>query len=407
MWLLKLAWKNLWRNRSRTLVTQSAIFFAVLLSVTTSSLQDGVFDHFVRNMVSYYSGYIQVHRAGYWEQQTLDNAAVRNKTVESVIANHPDVNALASRIESYALASVDEITKGCVVIGVEPDAEPQITQLNQRVASGRYFEHNDQRPVALLSEGLAKRLQLPVGDTVILISQGYHGAMAAGKYRVIGLVRFGSPELNDQVLYLPLPVAQAFFSAENLVTSYVLSLATDKILERTAASIHRSIGKKYEVMTWKEMMPEVDQHIQTDKGTMYIISGILYLLIGFGIFGTLLMLMAERKYELGMLVAIGMKKQKLMVVLLVESVLNVVVGCVAGMLASVPLVWYLHVYPIRFSGELAEAYQRFGFEPVFPASTDGWLFIVQGIVVLAMGFLLSLYPLLKVWRLDVVTAMRK
>ncbi|MFN8879834.1 MAG: ABC transporter permease, partial [Cyclobacteriaceae bacterium] len=294
MWLLKLAWKNLWRNRSRTLVTQSAIFFAVLLSVTTSSLQDGVFDHFVRNMVSYYSGYIQVHRAGYWEQQTLDNAAVRNKTVESVIANHPDVNALASRIESYALASVDEITKGCVVIGVEPDAEPQITQLNQRVASGRYFEHNDQRPVALLSEGLAKRLQLPVGDTVILISQGYHGAMAAGKYRVIGLVRFGSPELNDQLLYLPLPVAQTFFSAENLVTSYVLSLATDKNLERTAASIHRSIGKKYEVMTWKEMMPEVDQHIQTDKGTMYIISGILYLLIGFGIFGTLLMLMAER-----------------------------------------------------------------------------------------------------------------
>lgn len=407
MWLLKLAWKNLWRNRSRTIVTQSAVFFAVLLSVTTNSLQDGVFDHFIRNMVSFYSGYIQVHKAGYWDQQILDNGFEQNTGVENTITRHPEVVSVASRIESYALASVEEITKGCMVVGVDPQGEKAITQLHAKVISGDYFELDDDRPVALLSEGLAKRLKLQVHDTIILISQGYHGAMAAGKYRVIGLVRFGSPELNEQLLYLPLSVAQEFFSAEYLVTSKVLSIRSDKKLERIAQEVQQAIGEGYEVMTWKEMMPEVDQHIKTDKGSMYIISGILYLLIGFGIFGTLLMLMAERKYELGMLIAIGMKKQKLVVVLLMESVLNVVVGCLAGMLGSVPVVWYLYVHPIRFGGELADVYSRFGFEPVFPASTDVWIFITQGIIVLIMGFVLSLYPMITIWRLDAVTAMKK
>ncbi|MBX2956508.1 MAG: ABC transporter permease [Cyclobacteriaceae bacterium] len=407
MWLLKLAWKNLWRNRSRTIVTQSAVFFAVLLSVTTNSLQDGVFDHFIRNMVSFYSGYIQVHKAGYWDQQILDNGFEQNTGVENTITRHPEVVSVASRIESYALASVEEITKGCMVVGVDPQGEKAITQLHAKVISGDYFELDDHRPVALLSEGLAKRLKLQVHDTIILISQGYHGAMAAGKYRVIGLVRFGSPELNEQLLYLPLSVAQEFFSAENLVTSKVLSIRSDKKLGRIAQEVQQAIGEGYEVMTWKEMMPEVDQHIKTDKGSMYIISGILYLLIGFGIFGTLLMLMAERKYELGMLIAIGMKKQKLVVVLLMESVLNVVVGCLAGMLGSVPVVWYLYVHPIRFGGELADVYSRFGFEPVFPASTDVWIFITQGIIVLIMGFVLSLYPMITIWRLDAVTAMKK
>jgi len=294
-----------------------------------------------------------------------------------------------------------------MVVGVDPQGEKAITQLHAKVISGDYFELDDHRPVALLSEGLAKRLKLQVHDTIILISQGYHGAMAAGKYRVIGLVRFGSPELNEQLLYLPLSVAQEFFSAEYLVTSKVLSIRSDKKLERIAQEVQQAIGEGYEVMTWKEMMPEVDQHIKTDKGSMYIISGILYLLIGFGIFGTLLMLMAERKYELGMLIAIGMKKQKLVVVLLMESVLNVVVGCLAGMLGSVPVVWYLYVHPIRFGGELADVYSRFGFEPVFPASTDVWIFITQGIIVLIMGFVLSLYPMITIWRLDAVTAMKK
>ncbi|MCU0397297.1 MAG: FtsX-like permease family protein [Cyclobacteriaceae bacterium] len=407
MWLLKLAWKNLWRNRSRTLITLSAIFFAVILSATTNSLQDGVFDHFIRNMVSFYSGYIQVHKDGYWDQQVLDNGFERRASLEESITNHSGVISVAPRIESYALASAEDITKGCMVVGIDPKTENAITFLSDKIVQGTYFSDNEVQKVALLSEGLANRLNLNLNDTVILISQGYHGAMAAGKYRVSGIVHFGSPQLNDQLLYLPITVAQEFYSAENLLTSYVLSMNSDKNLKSTAQELQTTLGKEYEVMTWMEMLPEVEQHIKTDKGSMYIISGVLYLLIGFGIFGTFLMMMAERRFELGMLIAIGMKKHKIVMVLLVESVLYVLVGCLVGICISIPITWYLKVNPIRFGGDMAEIYLQYGFEPIFPASTDVWIFITQGIIVLVMGLALSLYPMMKVWRMDPVTAMKK
>lgn len=131
------------------------------------------------------------------------------------------------------------------------------------------------------------------------------------------------------------------------------------------------------------------------------------MLICFGIFGTLLMMMVERKFEMGMLVAIGMKKTKLMLLLLIESVLTVLAGCLLGIAASIPLVYYFNRHPIKIGGDTAETYQRFGFEPIFPTSVDASVFIRQGIIVLIIGLILSLYPMYKAMRLNPVTAMKK
>ena len=139
---------------------------------------------------------------------------------------------------------------------------------------------------------------------------------------------------------------------------------------------------------------------------MYTIQVILYLLICFGIFGTLLMMMAERQHEMGMLIAIGMKKAKLVQVVLAESVLTVLVGCIAGMTASVAVTYYLKFYPIRFGGDMADMYKRYGFEPIFPASMNPTIFFTQGILVLALALVLGLYPMFKVLRMNPVLAMR-
>jgi putative ABC transport system permease protein len=405
MWLTKLAWKNMWRNKHRTSITIAAIFFAVILSVVTSSLQDGVFDNLIKNVVSFYSGYIQVHKQGYWDERILDNTFEGSLKLEQKIIQQNNVRAIAPRLESFALASSEELTKGCMVIGIMPAQENEITALQAKIVEGAYLSEKD--PDLLLAQGLAERLKLHLHDTLVLIGQGYHGATAAGKYRIKGIVKFGSPDLNDQSLFLSLSTAQALYSAEGMLTSYVLALDNPSDLNTTAAAVKAAIGSDYETMTWEEMMPEVIQHIQTDKGSMFIIQGILYLLICFGIFGTLLMMMVERKYEMGMLVAIGMKKVKLMQLLIIESIFTVVSGCMLGIFISIPIVYYLYKYPIRFTGEMAKVYEEFGFEPIFPSSTEASNFIYQGLIVLALSLLLSLYPLVKIAQLNPVTAMKK
>ncbi|HET9277329.1 MAG TPA: FtsX-like permease family protein, partial [Flavitalea sp.] len=401
MWLLKLVWKNMWRNKQRTTITIAAIYFAVILSVVASSLQDGVFDNLIKGIVGYYNGYVQVHKHGYWDEQILDNTFKNSDGLRQNILRQDNITGLAPRLESFALASSTELTKGCLVIGIDPETEDKITALREKVVEGKYLTSEDKG--VLLAEGLANRLNLHLHDTLVVMGQGYHGAIAAGKYRINGIVKFGLAELNDQSLYLSLPAAQELYSADGLITSFVLALDNPKYMDATAKAVQSSIGSHYETMTWEEMMPEVEQHIRTDNGSMYIIQGILYLLICFGIFGTLVMMMVERKYEMGMLVAIGMKKIKLMQLLLMESVLTVLSGCALGILTSIPIVFYLYKYPIRFRGKLGDAYVQFGFEPIFPASLDATVFITQGLIVLALGMILSIYPLLKVAGLDPVT----
>jgi ABC-type lipoprotein release transport system permease subunit len=403
--LFKLAWKNMWRNKIRTIITMSAIFFAVILSVLTSSLKTGVFNNLVKNMVSFYSGYIQVHKQGYWNEQILENCFEANDTLTKKILRHQNVSALAPRLESFALAASAEITKGCLIVGVEPKEENKITDLQSKLTEGEYVSKNDN--AVLLSAGLALRLKLKLHDTVILISQGYHGATAAGKYFIKGLLKFGSPDLNDKALFMPLLLAQDFYGANGMLTAYVVAINNPALVKQTSTSIKKEAGSSYEVMSWEEMMPEIKQHIVTDSNNMRVIQGILYLLISFGIFSTLLMLMAERKFEMGMLVAIGMKKINLSSLLLLESVITVISGCLLGILISIPVVYYLNKHPIRIGGEAAKAYERFGFEAIFPTATQANIFVSQGITVLIIGFVLSIYTVFKVIRLNPVTAMRR
>ncbi|MBE2230411.1 MAG: ABC transporter permease [Chitinophagaceae bacterium] len=405
MWILKLAWKNLWRNRSRTLITASAVFFAVLLSTSAESLKQGIFDNLVKNVVSFYTGYIQIHKQGYQEEQILDNAFRQSPGLEKKIRTESNITAVTPRLESFSLAASGDLTRGCMVAGISPEGENRLTALKSKLTSGSYLEEEDSS--VLLAEGLAEKLKLGIHDTIVLIGQGYHGATAAGKYRIKGLLKFGSPPLNDRMLYMSLPTAREFLAAEGMLTSYIISPGREEGLHETAGKIKQQLGTAYEVLTWEDILPDVKQHIATDSANMKVVQGVLYLLICFGIFSTLLMMLAERKYEMGMLVAIGMQKSKLALLLTGELVLTVLTGCIAGITVSIPVILWLKHYPIRIGGETAKAYERFGFEAVFPASADPSIFIYQGLIVLLIGLLLSLYPAWKVFKLNPVPAMRR
>jgi ABC-type lipoprotein release transport system permease subunit len=160
-------------------------------------------------------------------------------------------------------------------------------------------------------------------------------------------------------------------------------------------------------MTWEDKMPEIVQHIKTDTAGLYIMMSVLYLLISFGIFSTLLMMFAERQREFGMLVALGMRKQKIAGMLMVESALLTFLGCLTGLALSLPATWYLTAHPIRFSGEFAKVYEQFGFEAIFPATMKAQIFLNQTMIVMAIGLALSMYPLIRIFRLDPVAAMRR
>jgi ABC-type lipoprotein release transport system permease subunit len=399
----KLAWRNLWRNRSRSLITMAAVWCAVMLAILMSSLQQGVMNNMVDNLVSFFSGYIQVHKQGYWAEQNLENGFMLNDSVMQVMNHNAAVRSVAPRLQSFALASTGDKTKGCLVSGISPEQEDLVTHLKSKITSGAYL--TDSSRSVLLGEGLAARLQCKTGDTIVLLGQGYYGATAAGKYAVAGLLHFGSPDLNDQLVYLPILEAQNWVDAPGMVTALVVSPVQADKANNVAVDIRKALPTGYEVMTWTDMMPGIKETLQTKSGGANIILGILYMLISFGIFATLLMMMAERRREFGMLVALGVKKRQLAWVVFLESILITITGCIVGIVVSIPIVWQLHLHPIRIGGETAKIYAKMGFDSVMPTSTDPTIFWKQAVIVFIIGILLSIYPVTKALTINPVKAM--
>lgn len=403
--ILKLIWRNLWRNSRRTLITMASIAFAVLFAILMKSFQNGVFNNLIKNVVGYYSGYVQIHQKGYWDEQVLDNCFALDNSLIEKLQQNPQINEVVPRLETFVLISKENTTKGCMLVGTDAVKENNLTQLKNKLIYGSYFNNNEE--VVVLAEGLAKRINTKVNDTIVLFGQGYHGAMAAGKFKVKGIVHLASPAMNDAFVYLPLPAAQYYLSAENRLTSLSLGIDNAENGNTIVKNLKKTIGKNYEVMSWQEMMPEIANHIKADGFSFYVFSGILYLIIGFGLFGTILMMTVERTYEFGMLIAIGMKKGKLKLILLGEAFLITLLGVILGILLSLPSVLYLQEKPIRFSGDIAKAYEQFGFEAIFPAELDLGIFLNQSLIVLFMAILIGLYPLWFVNSLNPVKAMKK
>lgn len=403
--ILKLIWRNLWRNSRRTLITVASIAFAVLFSIVMKSFQDGVFNNLIKNVVNYYSGYIQVHKNGYWEEQILDNCFKNHKSISARLAQNSQVNCIVPRLETFVLASKGNTTKGCMLIGTDTENENNLTELKSKIIDGKYF--SNQENAVLLAEGLAKRLNLKTTDTIVLFGQGYHSVIAAGKFPVKGIVHLASPAMNDAFVYLPLFATQNLLSADNQLTSIYLGIKNSENTEVVIQEIQTKIGKGYEVMSWQKMMPEIANHIKADGISFYVFSGILYLIIAFGLFGTIVMMMVERKFEFGMLLAIGMKKRILASILLGETILITLFGVFIGILISLPIVIYLSKNPIRFGGEISKAYEQFGFEAIFPTSFHKDIFITQSLIVLTIAILIGIYPLWQIKYLDPIKAMKK
>jgi putative ABC transport system permease protein len=401
---LRLAWRNIWRNRKRSLISIASILFAMVIALAMRSLQLGFYRHAINNVVSFYTGYLQVQAPEFNDTQSIDQSFLVVDSLTSIIHSTPYVTHAAPRLESFALASCGEITDGVLVVGIDPQVEDSVTGLARRVVEGRYLNAEDKG--VLLGQSLAKHLNVGVGDTVILLGQGYHAVTAAGKYGIEGIIKFPNPDLDARMVYLRLGVAQYLFGADNRLTSVAVMIDKDQHMPAVVGNLQERLGGDYAVLSWREMMPELDQYIRSDNASGLIMLAILYLVIGFGILGTILMMTLERTREFGVLLAIGMGRGVLRRLVIIESVLLALVGAIAGVVLGIPPIIYLHFHPIPLTGQWAEIYRGYGFDPVMPFARDPGIFFWQGIIVLVIALVASLYPVFRVSRLKAVNAIR-
>jgi ABC-type lipoprotein release transport system permease subunit len=360
----------------------------------------------IENAARFYTGYIQVHKNGFWDDKTIDNSFESSNSLISIIEKTPGVEVAVPRVESFALAAFGSRTKGALIMGIAPEKENQLTRVKEKLVEGTYL--NDDEKSVLIGQGLANYLKMGIGDTIVLISQGYHGANAAGIYPVKGIMKFPVPIQNNQTVYLPLKEAQWFYNLENQLTSISLVVDKAKNVDRIVADISGQVDTEaLEVMGWTALMPDLVQGIEIDNISGKVMLWILYAVIGFGMFGTYLMMTAERMYEFGVMMSVGMKRIIMQFIIFIEMFMMTSIGVLMGVGISLPILIYYYNNPIFFSGEAATAIENFGVEAAYFFSLQPSLFYSQAWAIFFMALILSLYPLIVIHKLKPVKAMRE
>jgi len=402
---LQLAWRNLWRNKRRTLIASASIFFAVIFALLMRSMQEGSYDYMVDASVSMYTGYIQVHAKDYWDKRSIDKSMELSMTRIDKIDSIKHVTLVTPRLESFSLISYGNVTKVASIVGIHPELENEMTDLKNKLISGKYL--TDKSKGVMIAEGLATLLKVEIGDSVVLYGQGYHGVTAAAQVEVEGIVKFTLPALNKTMVYLSLDYSQRLYAAPNRITTLSIMIDESKKINEVHVAVSNLFDEKYEVMMWSELMPELVQSIEVDNAGGIIMLGILYVIIGFGIFGTVMMMTAERTKEFGILISVGMKKWRLSYVSFLESLFLSFIGVLAGIIVSIPILYYLKQNPIPLTGEMADVMLKFGLDPIIPFRFAANIFVDQFLTVLVIAMISALYPLSYIRKLNPVKAMRK
>lgn len=407
MILFKLAWRNLWRNKRRTWITISSVLFAVLLALFLESMDRGSQEVMVQNVVRFSTGYAQLQDTLYHDESHIDNAMYcDDDCMEKILEDFPNLEYTVPRLESVALAAGDEKTRVGFITGIDYESENRFNNIGERLRDGHFFTGGEDEVV--IGTGLARSLDLEVGDSMVVFGQGFQGAMAAGKFVVVGLVQHPVPDLNERIVFMPLHQAQWLFDAYDRVNHLKLVPQRLRHHQRVVDAINAHPDyKAFRAFTWEELQPELVQTIEFDQAGTLMFLLILYVIIGFGIFGTVLTMTLEREKEFGVLISVGMQRRKLAQVIFTETLIMNFLGVLFGLILSIPVLLYFYYNPIPLGEGLEDMMAEYGMEAVLRFSLDPQFFYQQAIIVFCISMAIVAYPVIRVFRLDVLKAARK
>lgn len=402
---LTLAWRNIWRNKRRAFITSFSIVVSLFFILFMRQMQLWTYDFNIKNTVSGYVGYIQITDSTYVDEKILDNSLASNQIPIEIINSTEGISGTYPRLQSGALVSTGVKSKFAGVMGIQPKIDNNSLKLSKKLSQGELLSNTDK--AIMITEKMAKYYQVKVGDSLVMIGQGFQGYSAAGIFKIKGVLKFSTGDMANMV-FMSLPESQAFFSAPNRFTHYLINIENSNDLNKIANELtHKLDDSSLAIRTWEEVLPGLKQGLELDSNSGLLISGILYMIVGFGIFGTIVMLYNERIFEFGILSAIGMPKKSLLFTTLLEIFMLTVIGVLVGNIVSFPLLYYLNLNPIELQGETAQSMIDQGFEPLIGTGVYGDVFLMNSLAIILISGFTTFYLVVKLLKLDPLKAMKQ
>jgi len=338
MMILKLAYRNIWRNKRRTLVILVSIVIGVVVLMLVDTLSLGMVRQILDNQVNLHITHIQIHRKGFSDDPAIKNYLPDQEKVEATLGEFNEIRVFGKRVISYGLINSAYNSSGVIIVGIQPEKEKFLTVISRSIVEGNYLQGKGE---IVIGRRLAQKLNVELGSKIILMVSDLNGNIASDVFRVAGFYESPSAEFDRAYVYIVIEDAQRLLALGNKVVEYAMILEDQSKIEPVRKKIKDMLGDLYEVLTYADVVPVLTMLIDMYKEMIWI----YYLIIGigvvFGIINLMLMSVFERIREFGVLKAIGLKDGKIFVLIVLESlmigIIGTVVGLVIGIIVYIPL----------------------------------------------------------------------
>lgn len=406
--LVKLAARNLWRNRRRTVLTASALAFGIAALIFVDSIMQGMVGMSERNLIALQTGEIQVHAPGYFDERDtlpLDITLEKQPALEAILLT-PGVRAATPRIETAARLNVGWEEFPVVMIAMDPTLDREALDLDQHV-EGRLprlgaFE-------ATVGSSLANLLDIEIGDYITLIARTRSGAIEALDFTVSGLVSTPNPTINQNHIYLPLDVVDQAFGMNQGATSFLIRLDPGISLEAGAKAIRNSLaeaGIAAEVFTWRQSEADFVALTQTSSAADMMLISIILVIALVGVTNTILLGALERTREIGTMKAMGMKEGEITRLFLLEATGIAFLAIAAGSVVGTAVNWYMVNVGMKLDTFVGDMDFGFPIESVIYGAWNLPMYLWVAIIAVITCWIAGYFPARRVARLDPATAMR-
>lgn len=404
MLIANIAWKNIWRNRFRSVIIMSAITLGIYAGLFLVAFSKGMTIQRISAALNTEISHIQIHMPDFLIKQDVKMVISPVDLIEKTLDSNPLIVGYSSRIVMNSIASSAETGANVKINGIDPAHERKVSDIFTKITDGNFFETNARNPV-LVSQKLAEKLKLSLNSKIVLQIQDLHGNISPAAFRIIGLFRTNNSMYDEYTVFTHRKDLYPLTGLDSTKANEIAVQLNDYLLSNQEAGLLQKQFTSLEVKSWSQRSIMLGYLNDAMDQYLYIIMVIILLALLFGIINTMMMAILERIRELGMLMAIGMNKRQIFSMIVGETVMLSLTGAMVGIAFGLITIRYFGRVGIDLS-IWGKGFEKLGYDPVVYTSIDHFFVFMVVILVVATGIVSSIFPALKAIHLKPVDALK-
>ena len=397
-----IAWRNVWRSTGRSLVVIGSIVVGIWALIFMLGFMNGFMISYINGAIKHDISHIQIHQEEFKEDYNIGLIIPDGMELAGFLASDPRIRAISPRSITSGMISSPRKSGGVKIYGIIPEKERSVTHHDSLIVEGSYFESDLKNPIVIGKE-LAEVLKVKLNSKVVLTFQDRENNLVAGAFRVAGMLETTAPLINKATAYILMEDMTRIAELEEGVHEIALFLE-DPETEISVLETIRSALPELLTESWREIAPELELFLSMTDSFLWVLIGIIMIALIFGIINTMLMAVLERYRELGMLMAIGMNKWRIYLMIVVETIFLSLVGGPIGVLLGLVTMYWLGLQGIDLSA-YSEGLREFGYSSIlYPyIENSTYIHVTAGVIITAL--LGALYPAYKAVKLNPTEAL--